>query len=162
MKLDTFEFVQIAHYKETILRLTSMAAILVLSLFLVTTLACDSSSTSKKTGTLSYEIINTSTVMFMEDDHVVEDTPGHWRVVTYPEARVEIKNTGNIAGLFSVYFFFSEEFCGRDLIYLKPGETGIASYATGIPHAYFADDKSFHQETANWTYEVTPVTYDTN
>lgn len=112
----------------------------------------------KKTESPSYEVVRTYT------DEVIVGTkpggsPGGSMVDLRPRASVEIKNTGNLAGLFSVYIFFSEEYSGRELLYLKPGETGVATYT---PFQTFEEWKTqglrdFKDKTAEWDYKVTPV-----
>jgi len=113
---------------------------------------------SRQTESPSYEVVRTYT------DEVIVGTkpggpPGGSMVDLRPRASVEIKNTGNLAGLFSVYIFFSEEYSGRELLYLKPGETGVATYT---PFQTFEEWKTqglrdFKDKTAEWDYKVTPV-----
>ncbi|MBA7566840.1 hypothetical protein ES708_08538 [subsurface metagenome] len=105
----------------------------------------------------SYEVVNTYTIEVVGDS--ARFSVPALTLIKYPEACVEIKNTGNTGGLFSVYFFFSEEYFGRDLIYLKPGETGVATYSPVMKVAHFPTDKhkEYKGQTAEWEYEVTPV-----
>jgi len=112
---------------------------------------------SKQTEPLSYEVVKTYTVEVVGDSAQIGNAP--LRLISYPKACVEIKNTGNIAGLFSVNFFFSEECFGWDLIYLKPGETGVATYTPVMKVAQFPTDKhkEFREQTAEWQYEITPI-----
>lgn len=114
---------------------------------------------SRQTEPLSYEVVNTYTVKVIVGTKPSDGGFGS-AVDLRNKACVEIKNTGNIAGLFSVNFSFSEEYFGQDLIYLKPGETGVASY---IPFHSFEDfrsglsDKEFNDKTTKWNYEITAV-----
>lgn len=105
----------------------------------------------------SYEVVNTYTIEVVGDSSRMS-VPA-LTLVKYPKACVKIKNTGNIGVLFSVYFFFSEEYFGRDLIYLKPGETGVATYTPVMKVAHFPTDKhkEYKEQTAEWEYEVNPV-----
>ena len=107
----------------------------------------------------SYEVIKTYTV-----EVIVGTKPGGitpmYLVDLRNKACVEIKNTANMAGLFSVDFFFSEEYFGHDLIYLKAGETGVATYMPLHTYEDFKSglsDKEFNEKTADWRYEITPI-----
>jgi len=112
---------------------------------------------SGQTESLSYEVVKTYTVEVVGDSSQMGNAP--MELIRYPKACVEIKNTGNIAGLFSLIFFFSEEYFGHDLIYLKPGETGVATYTPVMKVAQFPTDKhkEFREQTAEWQYEITPI-----
>ncbi|GEM_PF-3731934 len=123
---------------------------------------------SKQTESVSYEVVRTFTDSVIVGTKPVGmgspltgSTSTGSAVDLRNRACVEIKNTSNIAGLFSVNFSFGGGYFGRDLIYLKPGETGVASY---IPFHTFEDfrsglsDKEFNDKTAKWEYEITPIT----
>lgn len=114
---------------------------------------------SRQTEPISYEVIKTYTV-----EVIVGTKPGGitpmYLVDLRNKACVEIKNTANMAGLFSVDFFFSEEYFGHDLIYLKAGETGVATYMPLHTYEDFKSglsDKEFNEKTADWRYEITPI-----
>ena len=103
----------------------------------------------------TYEVVRTYTVNVVGDSSRRDINA--LILVTYPKACVEIKNTSAVAGLFSVIFSFSEEFSGRDLLYLKPGETGLATYTAEMTEYYFAKRAEFSEKTSTWNYDITPV-----
>ena len=105
----------------------------------------------------TYEVVRTYTIEVVGDANP-GGGPG-MVLIRYPKAHVEIKNTDSRGGLFSVYFSFSEEYFGRDLIYLKPGETGIATYTPVMKVVHFPTDKQkeYREQTAEWQYEITSV-----
>jgi hypothetical protein len=124
-------------------------------------------SYQKQTDSLSYEVVRTYTEEVIVGTKPVGmgspltgSTSTGSAVDLRNKACVEIKNTSNMAGLFSIKFSFSEEYFGRDLIYLEPGETGVVSY---IPFHTYEDfkqglsDKEFNDKTVEWEYEITPV-----
>jgi hypothetical protein len=119
---------------------------------------------SRQTEPLSYEVVKTYTVEVI----VGTKTSSNFGPVINPRPRacVEIRNTGNIAGLFSINFSFSEEYSGRDLIYLKPGETGVATYTlfqiwdkgmSGWSGFREWREQDYQDIMAEWQYEITPV-----
>lgn len=105
----------------------------------------------------TYEVVSTYTIEVVGDANP-GGGPG-MVLIPYPKAHVEIKNTDSKGGIFSVLFSFSEEYFGRDLIYLKPGETGLATYTPVMKIAHFPTDKhkDYKEQTAEWQYEITSV-----
>lgn len=117
-------------------------------------------STDSDTQTQNYEAKDAYEVL---NTYTVELTAGYYGLGTHietyfdpiPKACVEVRNTGSIPRLFSVYISFSEEYSGRDLLYLEPGESGIASYTVFREKAM--SRKDYLDKIADWDYEVTPV-----
>lgn len=101
---------------------------------------------------LSYEVVSKYTDnIVIHPIHIGYEIRGY---VIAPKACVEIKNTGNIARLFSIHFNFSEEFFGQDLIYLEPDETGVATYTAEMTMDSLGN---YYEQTDEWQYEITPV-----
>ena len=113
-----------------------------------------STHTRYDTNHSSYEVTDVYTTELTAGYQLVSTTTGA-RFDPLPEANVEIKNTGDGAGLFRVYFFFSEEYSGYDLIYLESDETGTAAYTVFRDATMNRGD--YLDKIAEWDYEVTPV-----
>ncbi len=107
----------------------------------------------------SYEVVDVYTTELTAGYLLVSTLTGA-RFDPLPKANVEIKNTGQGAGLFRVYFFFSEEYSGYDLIYLESGETGVATYTVLRDATMNRGD--YLDKIAEWDYEVTPVVLNQN
>jgi hypothetical protein len=111
------------------------------------------------TNQISYEVLNVYRAE-LTAGYLLVATVGGARFDPLPKANVEIKNTGSIAGLFRVFFNFSEEYSGYDLIYLEPGETGVACYTVLRDATMNRGD--YLDKIADWDYEVTPVVLNQN
>ena len=109
---------------------------------------------SYDTNHSSYEVTDVYTIELTAGYQLVSTTTGA-RFDPLPRANVEIKNTGDGAALLRVYFFFSGEYSGYDLVYLESDETGTAVYTVFRDGTMNRGD--YLEKIAEWDYEVTPV-----
>ncbi len=106
------------------------------------------------TELLGYEVVRSYT-----DDAHIGESGGF---VDYRKrANVEINNTANVAGFFIVNFFYDGRHFHQDLLYLGPGETGVASYIPFIAKEEWSEYRPRTDFEDRWDYEVIPVEVNT-